>query len=250
EEVKKAYKKLALKYHPDRHANESPQVQKEAEQKFKEVSNAYNDITKGGGAGGFGSQGFGSQGFGSQGFGGGGNPYGSYQQVDPEELFREMFRDENVANLFRNMGAQGGAQRVHIDPRMMNHFAEMFRQGASEYAHQQQRQQQNHQDQGQQGRSRQQRARPARDQNRVPVSRMQESSTIQMPDGRILRRTRYTTQYSDGTVEEEIEILKAVFVTSFLILRESIANFFRRSAQRVANAVRSLLGGSGPPRRR
>lgn len=37
EEIKKAYRKLALKYHPDR----NPQNKKEAEEKFREISEAY-----------------------------------------------------------------------------------------------------------------------------------------------------------------------------------------------------------------
>ena len=38
EEIKKAYRKLALKYHPDRHP---PEKKKWAEEKFKEISEAY-----------------------------------------------------------------------------------------------------------------------------------------------------------------------------------------------------------------
>jgi len=41
EEIKKAYKKLALKYHPDRNINKK----KEAEQKFKEIVEAYTILS-------------------------------------------------------------------------------------------------------------------------------------------------------------------------------------------------------------
>ena len=40
DEIKKAYRKLAMKYHPDRWANDSDEAKKAAEQKFKEIAEA------------------------------------------------------------------------------------------------------------------------------------------------------------------------------------------------------------------
>ena len=41
EEIKKAYRKLALKYHPDRNPHN-----KEAEERFKEISEAYGSLKR------------------------------------------------------------------------------------------------------------------------------------------------------------------------------------------------------------
>ena len=46
EEVKKAYRKMAIKYHPDKVATLGEDVQKAAEEKFKAISQAYEAICK------------------------------------------------------------------------------------------------------------------------------------------------------------------------------------------------------------
>ncbi|MFZ5376516.1 MAG: DnaJ C-terminal domain-containing protein [Patescibacteria group bacterium] len=43
-ELKSAYKKMALKWHPDRHSK-SPESKKEAEEKFKEINQAYQILS-------------------------------------------------------------------------------------------------------------------------------------------------------------------------------------------------------------
>lgn len=45
DEIKKAYKKLAIKYHPDRQGDKSEQEKKEAEDKFKEAAEAYSVLS-------------------------------------------------------------------------------------------------------------------------------------------------------------------------------------------------------------
>ena len=46
EEVKKAYRRMAVKYHPDKVATLGEDVQKAAEEKFKAISQAYDAICK------------------------------------------------------------------------------------------------------------------------------------------------------------------------------------------------------------
>ena len=45
EAIKKAYKKLAMQFHPDRLVNKSEAEKKEAEEKFKEISEAYSVLS-------------------------------------------------------------------------------------------------------------------------------------------------------------------------------------------------------------
>jgi DnaJ like chaperone protein len=46
DEVKKAYRKMAVKFHPDKVASLGESVQKAANEKFKMVQSAYDNIKK------------------------------------------------------------------------------------------------------------------------------------------------------------------------------------------------------------
>ena len=46
EDLKKAYRKMAMKYHPDKVSHLGEEVKKSAEEKFREVGAAYEYIKK------------------------------------------------------------------------------------------------------------------------------------------------------------------------------------------------------------
>ena len=108
DDLKKAYRKLAMKHHPDRNPDDP-----EAERKFKEASEAYNQLSSGGG--GSSQQGFpggGGGGFpgGGGGFGGGfggGGPQG-FGNADAERLFRDLFGEMQRRGAGRPGGFPGG----------------------------------------------------------------------------------------------------------------------------------------------
>lgn len=81
DEIKKAYRSLVKKYHPDRYAGNKAQ-QDAASEKLKQINEAYNEITKmrqGGSTGSSGSYGSGYGGYGGYGnYGGGYGNYGGY----------------------------------------------------------------------------------------------------------------------------------------------------------------------------
>jgi molecular chaperone DnaJ len=102
-DIKKAYRKLAMKYHPDQN-KDNP----EAEEKFKEISQAYDilkDEQKRAAYDRYGDAAFdGSMGGGAGGFGGGGQGAGAFS-----DIFEDMFGDFMGGGGGR--GGRGGPQR-------------------------------------------------------------------------------------------------------------------------------------------
>lgn len=94
EEVKAAYRKLALKWHPDRNMDNRA----EAEEKFKEVTAAYQALQSGdtGHGNPFGA---GGGGFGGHHRGAGGRQHMNHAEA--EELFRQMFGGADLHSIFR-----------------------------------------------------------------------------------------------------------------------------------------------------
>lgn len=99
EEIKKAYRKLAMKYHPDRNPGD-----KEAENKFKAINQAYDvlkDEQKRAAYDRYGPQAFANGGM------GGGNPFGGFDFNFGGGGFSDIFSD--IFSDFMGGGQRGGA---------------------------------------------------------------------------------------------------------------------------------------------
>jgi len=121
EEIKKAYRKKAVQFHPDKHKGD-----KAMEEKFKEVSEAYEvlkDPDKKAAYDRYGHAAFEPGGAGMRGTGGGGFH-------DPFDIFREVFGGSAFDDFFggggsrgRNGGSQGGADlRYDVEISLVDAF--------------------------------------------------------------------------------------------------------------------------------
>lgn len=102
DEIKKAYRKIALKYHPDRNPGD-----KEAEENFKEAAEAYDVLSnpdKKAQYDRFGHAGMGGAG----GFGGGA---GGMRMEDIFSNFGDIFGDDMFSNFFGGGGGRQGGRR-------------------------------------------------------------------------------------------------------------------------------------------
>ncbi len=102
EEIKRSYRKLAMKYHPDRNPNK-----KEAEERFKEINEAYavlGDKEKRKQYDTFGAEGF-------------------HQRFTQEDIFRGFDFDEILSGLF---GGRGGRREFRFGGRRGFDFGDLF----------------------------------------------------------------------------------------------------------------------------
>lgn len=99
DEIKKAYRKVAMKFHPDKNPGDS-----EAEEKFKEAAEAYevlSDQNKKAQYDRFGHAGM-------RGNAGGGGPQGGMRMEDIFSNFGDIFGDDIFGSFFGGQGRQGG----------------------------------------------------------------------------------------------------------------------------------------------
>lgn len=105
DEIKKGYRKMALKYHPDK--NKSPN----AEEKFKEISEAYDVLSDKDKKAVYDK--YGEEGLKAGGGGGGGqNGFHYSYQGDPRQTFKMFFGDENPFESFFSFGGPGGSRQT------------------------------------------------------------------------------------------------------------------------------------------
>jgi len=114
DQIKKAYRKLALKWHPDK----NPENKDEAEKRFKEIAEAYEILSDSNKRATYDREGI--EGLRNGGGGGGGgfrhsssSHFHHHHFTDPNEIFRQFFGNGSIFDIMDEMmmGGQGGHSR-------------------------------------------------------------------------------------------------------------------------------------------
>eukprot|EP01138_Halocafeteria_seosinensis_P010909 gb/GECG01011142.1/.p1 GENE.gb/GECG01011142.1/~~gb/GECG01011142.1/.p1 ORF type:complete len:296 (+),score=56.34 gb/GECG01011142.1/:1-888(+) len=116
DELKKAYKKLAVKWHPDKNQDRK----EEAEKKFKEINEAYevlSDKEKRAIYDKYGEEGL-KGGMPAGGGGGGGGGTTHFEFRDPNEIFAQFFGTKNPFSIFGDEGGEDGFFSFGMGPGM------------------------------------------------------------------------------------------------------------------------------------
>lgn len=118
DDIKKAYRKLSLKWHPDRHMQDNDKDKKKAEEKFKEISEAYSvlsDKEK--------RQRYDMFGTVDDSFGGGSG-------MSPEDIMNDFFRNSGFGSFRRqtNVNYRGSDKKIRISVTLEDIFFERLKE--------------------------------------------------------------------------------------------------------------------------
>ncbi|KAF4323245.1 hypothetical protein BBO99_00003053 [Phytophthora kernoviae] len=115
DEIKRAYRKLAIRFHPDKNLDNK----EEAETKFKEIGEAYSVLSDGDKRRQYDR--FGKAAVGGAASGGGSPGMHPFQGQDAEDIFRTFFGGQDPFSMFSQGGMRGGGgmhnfggSRVHV----------------------------------------------------------------------------------------------------------------------------------------